>query len=358
MKSIFTSLLSLILLTSFGQSLQNIESVEYDHLNQRFLVSNENSIIEINQATGELSFFGNATASYGMEIMNGKLFTISDGLILGFDLASGSEVMSLSVPGSGFLNGMASNGESTIWVTDFSNNRIYEINVTDLENPTWEIVVSNTNSTPNGIVYDGENNQLVFVNWGNNSPVKAVDLTDYSVSILTETNLGNCDGIDNDNANNFYISSWSPLRISKFSPTFSGTPETIIAPGISNPADICYAKEIDTLAIPNSGNNTVTFIGFASTLNIGNANTSLFNFQIVGNPITEQSYLIFSCEESSDVNLTLIDNNGKTVKTLINNQPIIGKYTVLLNGIELEKGLYFARLKIGQTTVIKKLIYN
>ncbi len=358
MKYIFTFLLSLIVITSFGQSLQNIESVEYDHESQRFLVSNGNSIIEIDQSTGELSFFGNATASYGMEIMTDNLFTISNGLILGFDLANGDEVMSISIPGSGFLNGMASNGESTIWVTDFSNNRIYEIDVTDLENPTWELVVSNTNSTPNGIVYDGENNKLVFVNWGNNAPVKAVDLTDYSISVLTETNLGNCDGIDNDAANNFYVSSWSPLRISKFNSTFSGTAETIIAPGISNPADICYAKEIDTLAIPNSGNNTVTFISFDTSVDIEKVNSSLFNFQIFGNPVTEQSYLVFNCEKSSDVNLNLLDINGKIVKTLISNQSIIGEYTVLLNGIDLDKGIYFATLQIDQITAIKKLIYD
>ncbi|NEN22803.1 T9SS type A sorting domain-containing protein [Cryomorpha ignava] len=358
MKYILTSLLSLTVLLSFGQSLQTVESVEYDHENQRFLVSNGNSIIAIDQSTGELSYFGNATASYGMEIMNGNLFAISDGLIQGFDLASGGESMSLSIPGSGFLNGMASNGESTIWVTDFSNDRIYEIDVSDLQNPTWEIVVSNTNSTPNGIVYDDQNNRLVFVNWGNNAPVKAVDLADYSVSTLTDTNLGNCDGIDNDSENNFYVSSWSPLRISKFNSTFSGTPETIIAPGISNPADICYAKQIDTLAIPNSGNNTVTFIGFDTAVGIEKVNSSLFNFQIFGNPVTEQSYLSFNCEKSSDVTLNLVDINGKIIETLISNQRIIGQYKVLLNGIDFDKGIYFATLQIDQITTVKKLIYD
>ncbi len=341
-----------------GQSLQNVESVEYDHQNQRFLVSNGSSIIAINQLTGDLSFFGSATASYGMEVMNSNLFAISNGGVMAFNLADGSEVMNLSITGAGFLNGMASDGEATIWVTDFSNNRIYEIDVTDLENPTWDIVVANTVSTPNGIVYDDQNNRLVFVNWGNNAPIKAVDLTDYSVTTLTETNLGNCDGIDNDLANNFYVSSWGPLRISKFNSTFTGAPETIVAPGISNPADICYARQIDTLAIPNSGNNTVTFVGFETPVGIEKIQSEIFNFQIFGNPVTEQSYLSFACEKSSIVNLNIVDINGKTINTLISNQHIIGKQKVLLNGIELSKGVYFATLQIDQLTAVKKIVFD
>ena len=67
-------------------------------------------------------------------------------------------------------------------------------------------IVSNTVSTPNGIVYDGENNRLIFVNWGSNAAIKAVDLSDNSVSTLTTTTLGNCDGIDNDSYGNYYVS--------------------------------------------------------------------------------------------------------------------------------------------------------
>ena len=345
-------------ISASSQSLQNVESVEYDHQNQRFLVSNGSSIIAIDQPTGDLSFFGNGTASHGMEVMNGNLFAISSGVVLGYDLGDGSEVMNLSITGSGFLNGMASDGESTLWVTDFSNDRIYEIDVTALENPTWEIVVDNTVSTPNGIVYDEQNNRLVFVNWGSNAPIKAVDLTDYSVTTLTETNLGNCDGIDNDSANNFYVSSWSPLRITKFNSEFSGMPEIIEAPGIASPADICYAQEIDTLAIPNSGNNTVTFVGFSTPVNVEKVEAELFNFQIFGNPVNPQSYLSFECETASEVSLKIMDINGKTVANLINNQRIAGKYKILLNGIYLEKGVYFAKLQLNQKTAVKKLIYN
>lgn len=262
-KIIFLLYLGLLAITCYGQSLQNIESVEYDAVNNRFFVSNSNSIIQ-RSSNGTLSYFGNGAASYGMEVMGNTLFVIQGSGVYGYDLTSEQEVMSIIIPGASFLNGMTNNGVDKIYVTDFSSSKIHEINVSDLSNPTTQVIVANTNSTPNGIVYDAANNRLIFVNWGSNAPIKAVDLSDNSVSTLTTTPYGNIDGIDEDNDGNYYISYWSSgSHISKYDADFANAPETITVSGISNPADICYAKEIDTLAIPHSGNQ-LTFLSFPS----------------------------------------------------------------------------------------------
>lgn len=355
MKNYLLLVLLLLPFVGISQSLQNIESVEYDHENSRFLVSNSSSIIAIDSENQELSFFGDGEAGYGMEVMNSTLFVIGDG-IKGYDLTTEEEVMSLNISGSGFLNGMASDGVSRLWVTDFSNQRIYEIDATDPNNPTSEMVVANTGSTPNGIVYDETNDRLIFVNWGGSADIKTVNLDTYSVATLTGTSLGNCDGIDNDNDDNYFVSSWSPLRISRFDPDFSGTPETIEAPGISNPADICYAKEIDTLAIPNSGNNTVTFIGFENPLSVRDNQDNPFHFGIVGNPVTIQSYLQFTATAYSRVTLSILDETGKTVATLIDGSRSPGEYKVLLNGIDLASGIYLAQLRVGDMAAAKKIL--
>ncbi len=106
----------------FGQTYQNIEYVEYDPIQNRFLVSNQNNIIQRN-TDGSLDYFGNgASASYGMEVMNNILFAI-DGPVKGYDLNTGDEIMSIDIPGAGFLNGMASDGISKLYVTDFTTTK-------------------------------------------------------------------------------------------------------------------------------------------------------------------------------------------------------------------------------------------
>lgn len=356
MKILFSLLAFLVASVLIAQSLNNIESVEYDHAHQRFLVSNSNSIIAMSHPDLELSFFGSGQASFGMEVMDNKLFVIQNG-IRAYDLDTEEEVMNYSIPGSGFLNGMASDGEGRLWVTDFSNDRIYEVDVTDLEDPSHQIVVSNTVSTPNGIVYDDENDRLVFVSWGANAPIKEVTLPFYGVNTVTETNLGFCDGIDNDGFNDFFISSWSPTRISRFEPTFLETPEIIEAPGIDSPADICYAIEIDTLAIPNSGNSTVTFVDLGSALSTDFSSIANTRLEIFGNPISDQSFLRFSLVNTSSVQLTIRDLNGRLVKTLVEGDRSAGEYTVLFYGLELEQGIYLSTLEIdGQKTSLRILV--
>lgn len=74
------------------------------------------------------------------------------------------------------------------------------------------------------------------------------------------------------------MASWSPNRITKYSPDFSVSEIITVAGGLSSAADICYANEIDTLAIPNSGNTTVVYVGFDNTPNSLNSLTTGSDF--------------------------------------------------------------------------------
>lgn len=327
-----------------SQTLTAVESVEYDPIIGRFLVTNGNNIVEVD-GNGEsvANMGGDSEADYGMEFMNGVLFAISGTHVKGFNHSDGTLVMDLTVSGAQFLNGMASDGDHRLWVTDFSAKKIHEIDVTDLSAPVLTTVVANTVTTPNGIVYDDINNRLVFVNWGSNAAIKSVDLNNaYAVSTLVTTNLSNCDGIDNDDNNNFYVSSWTPTRITRFNYTFA-TSEIITAPGIGAPADICYANEIDTLAIPNSSSQTVTYVGFGSAGvdEVNNASA----LSCYPNPVNESSIISFELAQSGQTTLQIVDVNGRLVAELINENLAAGKHRVLLAGVKLSAGSYICRLQ-------------
>lgn len=338
-----------------AQNLSQVESVEYDAVAGRFLASNGSSIVEVDGDGNEVAFFGTtAQAEYGMEIMNGVLFAIDNNRVKGFNLGDGSQLMNLQITGASFLNGMASDGVNRIWVTDFSVKKIHQIDVSDINNPTYTTIVANTTSTPNGIVYDGVNNRLLFVNWGSSAAIKAVDLTNNSVSTVTSTNLGNCDGIDSDSYGNFFVSSWSPTRITKFNSDFS-TNQIITAPGISSPADICYAQSIDTLAIPNSGNSTITYVGFTAPTNIESL-SSAFSLSCYPNPLSEKSIISFSIEKSSDVEITFLDMQGRKVQTILKEHLVSGDHKILLTGMDIPAGNYLCKFKCDQYEEILNLM--
>jgi len=346
-------LLFCIITISQAQSFQSAESAEYDPVNDRWLVSNGSNIIE-RANDGTLSFFGSGNTGFGIEVIGNTLFGISGSSVKGFDLTTEMEVMSISIPGANFLNGLTNDGVSTLYATDFGDNAIHKIDVSDFSNPTTEKIVNNTMTTPNGIIYDGNNNRLLFTSWAsNNAPISQVDLTDFSVSIVINTNVGNIDGIDDDNEGNYYISSWSPNRITKYDSTFAN-PEIITTPAISRPADIGYSKETETLAIPVGTN--VVFVEFQIPSSTNDLHVNDLGFSVFPNPISEQSVVSFNLEISEKVNLTIVNINGQVIKTLLSGTQPAGKHHVVLTGLSLPVGIYNCRLKTGKRDLIYKLV--
>lgn len=292
---------------AMGQSYNGPESCEFDYANNRWLVGNKNSgEVLARSSAGTLSVFasGMTGGPYGIEILGNTLYCCHDGgKIRGFDLTTGAQVFNVNT-GAAFLNGITSDGDSILYVTDFTNKAIYAVNV---NNQAYGVVVSGLSKNPNGIVYDGANNRCIFVNWGSIAPISALNLADSSVTTLTSTSLNNCDGITRDGAGNYYVSAWGTQAIYRFNASFSGGP-TLISAGMSNPADIFYNVLSDTLGIPNSGvANTLTFIGFGT---VGAEEHAADMPEIYPNP-ADQECLVRSAEEVLGVEL--VDDLGRIV---------------------------------------------
>jgi hypothetical protein len=346
MKKILFCVFALTASLSQAQSLTAIEGVEYDPTNQIFLVGNGNNVVRMHSDAVPQGTLGAAKSNYGMEVMNGVLFSIVGTAIKGYDVTTGAQVMTHTLTGASFLNGMASNGTDKLWVSDFSAKKIYELNVANLAAPTSSIVVANTTSTPNGLTYDAANNRLVMVSWGANASIKAIDLATYTLSVITTTNLGNCDGVDHDSYGNYYVSSWSPNAITKFSNDFTTTSTVTVTGGVSSAADICYAEEIDTLAIPCTGNNVVKFVGFNPSF-VVEGNTS--EFQAYGYPteVKDMFTVGFDLPQAVDVNIRLFDVNGRLVNEVIHQTFPQGNHQVVLTELPSDSGIYFVQVWAG-----------
>lgn len=345
MRNIFLFAVLLTSLNSKAQSLVGVESVEYDPINNRYLASSDGTSIISIAPDGALGHFGTGfTADYGMEVMNGILYAISGSSVKGYDLSTEAQVLSVSISGAQFLNGMGSNGSDRLWVSDFNGYDIYEVNLSNLSNPTYQMVADQTDlgtsSKPNGIVYDEDNDRILIAGWGSNAGIRALNLNTYAVSnVVANTGLGNIDGIDKDSEGNWYVSSWSPARITKYTNDFSSS-EVITVPGISNPADICYAPETDTLAIP--GANQVLFVGFENT-SVGMDDENFELYRICyrsGFPMVQ-----FEMMNAQYAELTIVDMNGRVVYTVLDGIQPQGPQTVVLSSIGLYSGTYICRMR-------------
>jgi len=336
---IFTLILALCSQLIFAQTYTNAESVEFDPINNQWLVSNGSRIIA-DDGNGNLTFFGTGPGNLGLEVLGNTAFVSVQNGIKGYDLTTEAEVMSLTVPGATFLNGLTNDGTSTLYTTEFNSNKIFAIDVSDLNNPIATEIVADTEQTPNGIIYDGANNRLIFTTWTTPARIKAVDLGSNVVSDITTTNVGLVDGIDDDSDGNYYISSWSPDRITKYTNDFSSF-ETVVTPALDSPADVGYNQASNILAIPVF--DDVIFIDL-NVLSISDVSSEKYNFGVSSNPIETDTYVQFNLDTTEEVSLTLFDLQGKSIKSLFNEQAN-GTYKIVLAGLHLEAGLYLLEFK-------------
>lgn len=350
MKKLYSLIACTFLVTSaMAQSLSGVESVEYDPINNRYLASSDNSAIVAIAPNGGLSHFGSGTdASHGMEVVDGKIVVVDGSRIKAYDLTSENEIFSQVISGASFLNGMASNGIDSIWFTDFSGKDIYAMDINDPS--SYTMIVQNLSITPNGIVYDGANNRCLFVTWGTGT-IRAMDLNTYALTtVVGSTGLTNIDGIDYDAQGNWFISSWSPNRITKYNNDFSNS-EIITVPGISSPADICYSPETDTLAIP--GGNQVLFVGFENS-SVGVEEENFESHKIYynsGYPIVK-----FELADAQEVSFDVIDMSGRVVYTVLDGKQPAGAQTVVLSSIGLYSGNYVCRLASKELSFSERIV--
>jgi len=352
----------LILILSFfsnelhSQFFNNPESAAFDTMNNRYLISNvgTGNIVQI-AASGDTSFFNTElTRTLGMEIVNGILFVTDFTGVVGFDLTTDQLVMTIPIPGMDVLNDLTSDSSGFLYVTDSGNGNIYRVKISDHTSST---IVSGI-YWPNGILYDFNNNRIIFCAFGSNVPIRAIDPDDFSVSTIITTPYTDLDGLTSDNEGNFYVSSWGSNSIYKYDNNFSSSPE-LISDNHSGPADIFLNKMNNTLVVPNFNSNTVDFLVITSVSpdeDEPNLPTKFNLMQNYPNPFNPSTTIDYSFPHNSVITLKVYDVLGNEITTLVNEEKQAGIYEFEFNAIGLPSGIYFYQLKADDFTKTKKMI--
>jgi streptogramin lyase len=335
----------------FSQSFNGPESVEYDVANSRWLVGQNGSgvVLEYNPSSGLLTNFcsGMTTGPYGIEILGNVLYCCDGGWIRGYDLITGTSIFNLNL-GASFLNGITSNGNDQLYVTDFSAKKIYRV---DVVNSTFNIMTS-TVKTPNGIIYDGLNNRCVFATWGSAAAIQAMSLLDSTITTLKTTTLSNIDGITKDLQGNWYVAAWGNNALSKLDANFVNAP-VVVKTGLTSPADLGINANGDSIGIPNSGSaNNVVFYVIPTSTGIIENNKNDIKFY----PNPANNFVTITLDEAIvNGSIELCDVNGK----ILLEEKFTG-YIKQLNRENLNAGIYFVNFRNQLRNIIqtKKIIYN
>ncbi len=333
----FTSILALlfIAISANAQTYSGPESVEFDVANNRWLISNTVSHrILARDSAGTLSIFvpGTSNGPYGIEIVGDTVFCCSGGSIKGYLLSTSQQVFNLNL-GATFLNGLTHDNSGNLYATDYSAKTIHKVSISAM---TDSIIASGLVKTPNGIIYDAANNRCVYVTWGSNAPINAIDLSTYTISTIISTTLSNCDGIARDGQGRYYVSNWGNQTIVRYDSDFVAPP-TIVGTGMSGPADIFYDVTNDVLAVPNSGNNTVTFLDF-NTVSVNEISSGVST--AFPNPATDR--VTINLMEGNVKEIMIFNSMGQVI---LENSPAEMSKIFTIDVSKLKSGKYFYNVK-------------
>ena len=360
---LLTTLAFPLFFQSYSQSFNSPESVEYDPINKKYIVSNTNDGNLQSIVPGQLPtlFTDAVSAPYGLAEYNGVVYVCDDGRVKGYSLTNAQEVFNVNLGGA-FLNGICADGHGKLYVSDFSAKKIYAVNISS---QTFAAVIANTVSTPNGILFDENRGRLIFCTWGASAKLIEVDTINFAMQTKITTSLSNIDGVVMDRCGNFLISEWGTDKIHKIDSNFNA-PTIVFGAGISNPADLYFNLLNDTLAVPNTGNNTVSFfeanfcpviVDTTDTIDY----TSIIeqqNIQFDVIALSESLQLVWKASGISSAVISISDLSGKIVEkikvptaSLLNNTHSI--YTQ-----KWVSGMYVISFSAGNLSAVKKVFIS
>ena len=339
--------------------LNNPESVVYDSLHNRYLVSNfgDGNIVSI-ASDGTQSYFNTTlTRVAGMCLKDNIVYVAANQEpyigVYGFDINTSDMVFSVDIPSVGLLNDPDVDTSGFLFVTDYYDHKIFKV---DLANETWSLFVDSVLDWPNGLIFDAPNNRLLVLSVNApGRPLHAVSLIDSTVTVAIYTNIPSSDGLAYDNEGRLYISSWYTDAIYRYDDLLSNPPE-LFSSNHPDPADIYVDKVNNILCIPIFYENRVDFVDIYQTstdeMLVPDQAALLFNYP---NPFNAATTIRYSLQSECPVSIQVFDLMGRKIENLVNCIQSAGNHSVVWNADRYASGTYIYRIKLDGFSETRKM---
>ena len=367
LKHILIIYLMLLVTNIFAQNLlNNPEGVVYDLSNNSYLISNygDGKIIRIDSLGQQSIFNEDCNSLAGMHLVGDTLFALDyqgdhPGLVA-LSLSTADTLFTLYIEGMNYLNDIISDSSGNLYITDSFANKIFKVRMEDLN---YSVFVDSGLNTPDGIMFDEENNRLLVNNsvQSSNGPIESVNLNDSTMTTLIETGIMGLDGITTDDQGYTYISSWDSDTVYRYDENFSQPPE-VIADGYTAPGDIYFNSEDNILVVPDFFTNSVDFIEIVYTeikenIIAPDNNILLTNYPNPFNPSTTVSFEL-NLDITDGTEILIYNLKGQKIRqySISNDQSSIVWDGTDSNNQQVASGIYFYKLKIGTYVYTKKMM--
>lgn len=202
----------------------------------------------------ELKWITGLTDPKGLLVVDDLLYVTDKTELVKMSISEGKIIEIISVEGSKSLNDVTIDNEGNIYISDTGKSSIFRMSKDSGEIKEW--MNSEKLEHPNGVL--AIDNNLMVSAWGAENPghFKKVNLTSKEITNISETGIGNLDGVQLTENNNFLISDWQTGKIYLIKP--NGDQKEILTSEKSS-GDILYLQDQKKLILPMNLQNEVWF---------------------------------------------------------------------------------------------------
>lgn len=188
----------------------------------------------------------------GLQIMDNKIYVTDVTELVEMDLESEEITKRIPVEGSEGLNDITLDEEGNLFISDNRRSAIYIKNKESQEVELW--MDGEELQFPNGLLAVG--NKVYIAAWGEEQNGNLLKINRETKEILpvTEGGVGNLDGIQLNQENNFYISDWATGNIHEINE--NGETKKVLTSEKTS-GDILFLPEENQLVLPMNHQNSV-----------------------------------------------------------------------------------------------------
>lgn len=206
-------------------------------------------------------------APKGLRSDAGVLWVADMSTVIGFEIATGAEVVRIEIDGSQFLNDVAVGSDGTVYVSDFTANRIYGIQ----DGNVTVVAEGEQLEFPNGLLVEGD--RLIVGGWGEPAAdfstevpgrLYALDLETGEKTLITPEPFANIDGVESDGSGGYVITDYLAGQILHVAANGTVTEVVGFGPGT---ADLAFVAETGTAIVPHMNENTISAYDLSGVLN-------------------------------------------------------------------------------------------
>ncbi|NNC83954.1 MAG: T9SS type A sorting domain-containing protein [Flavobacteriales bacterium] len=329
----------------YSQSLRSPESIVWDEEGQRYLISNTvDGQLRTVDISGDIDLFGiDSKGSHGLLLQNGMLYACFRNEIRCYDTEGDRLVDTYEVPEAKFLNGICADDQGFLYITDFSERSIFQIEVEDdggrpVSSQVWKEI----DQIPNGIAYDAFRDELVVVTWGSSGLVHCYDRQTADLKHSLESGYANLESILIDDRGDAYVSAWSPSAILKFEQGVRSAPVVWRSEDVFRPTGMVLSDQNDLLFLS-------TDFGHIHGLSESGPRSTGPMLDAFPNPVSVNSLITYQVMEPGPVHISIYDSRGTLVQTLMTEEKQRGIHQFMYQREERANGLYFINIQNGSS---------